>query len=331
MSINKNMFIFSGLLALILFSDKSFSGAQERPIIQVLPKVEVSAKVLKLGDLIRSSGLDANTVSELNGLSLGDAPRFGETRKFSDRGLSALLRYHLGLKEKELGNDLLDQVQLKIPHEVIVEGAGLVVSEAEIKTEVLSKISDACGSCQVEISQMKIGVLRKYPLEASWSIRLDNSNIRGPFSAKIEIVYQLKILDRVPITGTVHLYRDVPVAQSQLNIGDRVQESDVKFVRREVTTAQDMTPSMAELQNAKLRRGVRANQIVWRGDLERERLIHRGDQVEVFVSQESWKISLKAIAQDSGMIGDRIRVTSLTDHKKTLNGVVIGKGQVELQ
>ncbi len=315
---------------LVLFSFAVVSLASPKPRLEFRAKVVAKGETITLGDILSIEGLPPDVTRELTRLSLGTAPGFGERRTFSDRGLSSLLRYHVGLKEKEVGRELLEGATVVIPKEVIVEGAGLLVTEEQVRARILERARELCSTCKIEIAQVKLGHLKLYPPSSSWDVGLNGSALQGSFTGEIEVVDQYKLIDRVPLSGQFRISRKVAVLKRSLQTNDVIVSGDIEWVERDFNGSL-ITPAQAsELEKARARRPLASGHMIQSADLVREYPVRRGDAVEVLIRQEDWKVSVKGIAEQSGQVGEKIFVKNTASQKK-LSAVVVEPGVVEVK
>jgi flagella basal body P-ring formation protein FlgA len=69
---------------------------------------------------------------------------------------------------------------------------------------------------------------------------------------------------------------------------------------------------------------------VFPSDLKREPAAERGKAVKVIAGDELYEVSLSGVAEDTGHIGDLIKVRNI-ESKKVFTAVVVEKGVVKIQ
>ena len=80
-----------GIIYILILSLPVLSS--ETPTVRVLSKKTInSGTKVFLKDLIQTAGLTGKTVQELNRITLGDTPSKGETRIYSAKAISQILR-----------------------------------------------------------------------------------------------------------------------------------------------------------------------------------------------------------------------------------------------
>lgn len=315
-------------LALVLLAFDSFAAGMVK--ITFRPKVVTNAPALTLGEILQTEGLPQDVKKELDDLSLGTAPKFGERRTFSDRGLSTLLRYHLGLKEKELGRDFLSTALISIPREVVVEGAGLDLAESSLKQKIVDRAKELCPTCRIEVLKVETGTMRPYPPSSTWDLTLKEQKISSQLSGHIVIQDEANMLDKVTLQTDLRVFKKVPVLQRGLQMGELITPADVVWTERNLAAISNGAAVPAEMTNARTRRALPAGYIVTGNDIQRELTVKRGETVDVYIRNSDWNVSMKGIAEDSGRVGDAVRIRNPVTQKR-VSAVVIQPGVVEIR
>src|SRR6185312_11684951 len=75
---------------------------------------------------------------------------------------------------------------------------------------------------------------------------------------------------------------------------------------RDTSFAYDGIPQNDELSGKRLKQSLRAGDILWGSQLERERAVRRGDLVQLRSAEGSWEVSMSVVAQQDGFVGDVI-------------------------
>jgi flagella basal body P-ring formation protein FlgA len=109
-----------------------------------------------------------------------------------------------------------------------------------------------------------------------------------------------------------------------------VQPGDVTWDYRDTSYSFEGIPAQDEIAGKRVRRGLRAGDVIWASALEKEKAVRRGESVQVHVGEGAFEVTLNAVAQQDAFIGD---VVSLKNSKtnRLLTGEVVGQGEVELK
>ncbi|HEX4923333.1 MAG TPA: flagellar basal body P-ring formation chaperone FlgA [Bdellovibrionales bacterium] len=294
--------------------------------IEVHPKNLVKGERLTLGDIAEFKGFNAAETASLKSIALGNAPGYGEKRSYSNQALTEILRAHLKQLQASSGR----RIKLLIPDVVSVEGTGQTLSLETLRKGLAENLQRVCEACEYKIEDLRIPPIPAFSPQSVWSLRADYHKLRGPFNVPIEIVSPVGEKSVYWMTGRLSVWKSVPVATRLLSLQDRLEPSDIKWEKRDITFLPDTTPEEAELAGAQVRVAVGPQQILQRSHLVRKKALNRGEPVTITTGSTGWQITLKGIAQDAGYLGDTVRVLN-PDTKKIVTGIVVAQGQVEVK
>jgi len=313
----KFLILFFGLfVALSTYAEKKIS---------IRSHSLVSPGTLTMGDIAEFHGLSSVELSYFKRIPLGDAPSYGEERRFSNQGLSEMFRVYMKKIRSEEGKF----ISLNIPSEVVVNGSGLIITKSQIRNRLIKASKDSCNKCEIQIKDLRLPKISIFPPGSRW--RLSNKEkIKGPFTAALEVTEPSGNVRIFWISGKLLKFRGVPVATRVLNPGVRIQDGDFKFMRRDVTFARDSIPDKKGRIGCRVRIGLSTNHIIWRSHLARRRAVIRGQTVSVTTTDKRWSIRIQGIAQQNGLLGDFIKVLN-KESKRIIVGKVISDGVVQVQ
>lgn len=306
------------------------SVASAEAVIRVLPKVEVDAKeTITLGDITQFEDLDLSEkqIKKLQSVHLADAPKPGESRLFTDIGLAQVLRTHIRAIEQKTG----EKITLHMPAKVTVIRKPLRLEESAVAAELKKQMNALCLDCEFEISQLILPVLNQsIPSGSRWALKMRPELPKGSFSIPLEIKNEDSTRRLFWITGQVIVRKRVPVAKRLIAIGEKIQSNDISHELKDITFSVDQAADNVEIEASYASREIAANQVVWRSYLRRETATRQGELVRVIAGSESWQISVEGVAQQSGYVGDLIRV-KIPRTQKTVSGLIREKGVVEVR
>lgn len=243
----------------------------------------------------------------------------GERLELSTASLSQYLKRTLSDDEKKIFRFSLPKV-LKIK----IEYPELTLEQVE---KVLkSKWAPLCVDCKIEISQIQLPI-GKF---SNWELIVPQTIPKGSFNIPIRVKSLEGRDSQYWLQGRVEVLKQVPVAQRALYVGERVRSEDIRYEWRPITFATDGAPKENQLMGMRLKAAVAANEVVWSRNLEREKALKRGDQVRVYSSGGDWELSILAIAQKDGDLGDTVDL-KVGKSNKILSGVVTAQGEVEIK
>ncbi len=219
------------------------------------------------------------------------------------------------------------RVNVVIPKSVVIDTLKREISADQVTTELLQAWQPLCADCKLQVEALS---LPKISGVRDWTMKLSSDLPKGSFSIPVNLVKDNGSPAPAWISGRLLIKRRVPVAKRILNLGERVQESDVAFEYRDTSFSYDGIPQLEELNGRTLKQGLRAGDPIFRGMIEKEKAVRRGDLVTVKSGDGIWEVSMQAQALSDAYIGDVVNLK----HPKTnvaLSGQVTGKGEVELR
>lgn len=120
----------------------------------------------------------------------------------------------------------------------------------------------------------------------------------------------------------------VALAKTRLERGDRLDSSRVDWQWRPTSGMRTIPPAPDSLDKLRARTGISPGQAIWRNQLERLPVFHRGDLVMVHAGGRGASATIQAQAMDDGIPGVNARVKS--PFGKTLVGTTGADGTVKV-
>lgn len=308
---------------LILFTLVGFSWVlHSENVIRVRPSVYVPPNTeVKLSQLVDVGGLSPSVQNKLRSIAVSMAPNEGEKQELDDAGLLAVLRPIV--QEERVRTKR--QIQLVVPKTVTLLTSRAQLDRGTIESELIQAWKPLCTGCQLDIQSINIPNVKDI---RDWSLKISSDLPKGSFSVPISIIRADGSPLSAWVSGRLIVKRRVPVASHLLNINDRVTASDFNWVYRDTSFAIDGVPTAEDMVGHKLKQGLRADDILWKNMLERERAVRRGDLVQIRSSSGSWEVTMNAVAQEDGFIGDVINLKN-TKSNATLVGQITGHGEAD--
>jgi len=269
-----------------------------------------------LGDIVDMQGVDEGTKAQLMKLPLSAAPAVGETLEFSMTAISGMLRSAL---------DFADLPHVKIPHQVVIERSSHKWEAANVEKELMQLWQPSCLECKLELSDLTLPAGEF----SNWTLKAKAEMPKGGFSIPVEVRKDGQMVT-LWIQGQLTIRKLVPVAKRVLYFGERIQAADVEWIWRDVTMAQDGVPSSTDVLGRRIKTALRSGDIVFAGNLEREKALRRGEVARVISGHGEWEVSTNAIAQQDAEVGDTVTLKNPRTNRD-LTGVVVAKDEVEIR
>lgn len=310
-------------LSLIL-SSSAFAAS----IVAVKPAVELDAQKteIMLSDLVAAKGLSRAALEKFRSIKLSDAPAAGESRIFSKETIASSIQDDLEAVEKATG----ESFEIKIPSRVTVSKTKPSLSIAALRQQMTAKFKSLCADCEFEFTNMTAPTTVALPKDSTWALRVRSELPKGSFSYPIEVTVGENVVQTYWASGQIQIRRPVPVAAREIAFGERIQETDLVTQVKDVTYATDAVIATSDLTTGVAARQISIGQVVYRSSLRRELAVKSGDIVKVTSGTPDWEITLDGIAQDSGYIGDAIKV-KIPKSGKLISGSLREKGIVQVQ
>lgn len=310
------------ILFFLLFSNILWSlGAQARPEILVPERVEISQReILKLGDIAILRGGSVDLLSALDKITLRqDARELLLSQELKSQEILNLL------KNAMVDNEALKMANpiFKIPTQVHIEFSANPVSRDEVERKILNFLKVRCADCEYKIS------IQSTPITShkGWEMDFSQFSPRGGFLLPVR---EGATGGTKWISGTIQVSRLTPVTTRMVLQGERLQAQDIRMEMSDVTFAKDVVLRLEDIQGQIAIRNLAVGSPIWSSELKREPAVQKGQIVKANLIEEGFELSVSMQAEDSGLVGDTIKVKNL-DTKKNLSGLVIDKGMVKLQ
>ena len=143
----------------------------------------------------------------------------------------------------------------------------------------------------------------------------------GSIALSLAALESDRMLVRIPVSLKVRAFGKVAVMNKEVRQGRLISPDDFSFIEREITR-KDSNPvrTAEEASFKKLKRTVKAGQILTLDHLEIPPLIERGDEITLIVQYKGIRVSCPGKAWEKGRLGDRIMVRN--QYGKNLVGEV---------
>ena len=135
---------------------------------------------------------------------------------------------------------------------------------------------------------------------------------------------------KIYIGAYIHIYKEVWVANTVLQRGQAISRKNIVEERRDVTKmTRGHIPASSSIIGHRLKRNIRAFQVLTDNMLEREKLVKRGDRITIVSKSGNIVVQANGVALADGSKGDRIRVKNISS-KREIEAYVSDKHRVLL-
>lgn len=309
------------MLSELVLSLLMISEVRAASTISVRPKVNWTAKGdPRLSDLVDVQNLSPAAVAELEGVRI---PLLGRSMIPSED-----LRHHLRPVVQAERARTGQNVTLKLPDQVsLLAQNDRPFTPEEVIAVLKAAWQPLCEECELEFQKISLPAIAHV---IDWSLKPSTDLPKGGFTVPVELIKESGPAASAWVTGRLVIKRKVPVAKRMLSMQEQVAASDYTWEYKDTTLSYDGIPTVAELSGRRLKRAIRAGDVIWLSNLERQKAIRAGQPVQVRSKAAGWEVSLTVVAQQDAHVGDVIQLKNPKSNS-VLIGSVVGPGEVEIQ
>lgn len=277
---------------------------------------------IRLGTLINHQIDDAEISAKIYNLVVLEPFTSEGEKVFQSEELALALRKKLSFQD-------LQRVAVKIPETFKIKARRNYLYPSDISREIKEKALALCRDCQIEFDDLRIPDMNTK--EEILQVRLETQNLKSAGSFLLPLqVETSKTRNVFWITGRLSFYKEAPVAKRMILSNERIAASDFEIKRVNVSYAKDGIPNLQDLAGKISARNLSVGQPIFMADLKKEPAAVRGQTMKVLVGSDNFEVASTGTAEESGSVGDMIRVKS-HDSQKVLSGVLVDKGTVRIQ
>jgi flagella basal body P-ring formation protein FlgA len=208
--------------------------------------------------------------------------------------------------------------------------AGTSLREAVVKffNEELTRFG---GRADVVFGQTDSQVLELCSPPFDFVVRRRGGSDLGTVHLEISVLAEGEVVQRIPLTVSARMVREVVVARGPINQEAVIRESDLTTARMSFTRLDRLglcDPSLVVGQRAK--RFIAAGDKIEMELLEQVPLVVRGQLVTLVSSVGGIEVVTTAKAMGNGYLGDGIAVRDANDRRRSFDGTIIGPGKVRV-
>lgn len=301
------------VLSLIALLATSFAHAEDKARVSFAKEVEVHAKTkVTLYDLVELQIGKAEILNDFKNLVVVED---FNTEELTIAGPQILKKF----KESFKG------LFLEMPSHIKIKKSATVVSNQQVKREVLNHLRSLCADCDFAVSSLVVPAIHNPQIEIDFA----KLPIKGSFMIPISEVTNKGLTQRW-ITGQIKTYKDVLITTKMIQMGQRITTADLRIKKSDITFVKETDVNMEEFVGQLTSRPISPNTVLARTDIKREPAVKRGSPIKVTAGTEQFEISISGVAEENGFAGDTIRFKN-SETQKVMTGVVTEPGTVRIQ
>lgn len=311
-------------MSFLIFSLFCFSTAAEPTPIEFKNEISIAATAtqLTLWDILANKE-DWSAQRELiQNLSFALPAK---TQQISNSELSKWMRFQVVEVRKIFG----DYAKWTLPKSILIRRTGYEFTAKGVEAQLIRSWTEKCKDCRFRFVSLSVPPLQKSKNYRSWNLQLPDEVPKGSFSIRLDVENDLGLSERYWISGQLQVSKRVPVAARALELGARLEKSDIKEEWKDISFSTDSFLPMESLVGKAIRRAKKSDDWIQSGDIVREKAVRRGENVKLYVGKGGWEISMQGLADQDGSVGDTINVRN-PKTSRVLTGLVRGVREVEL-
>ena len=310
------------LAAALLAASAATALAQSSEDVIATPalraSVTVSSDVVRIGDILDNAGTAAL-------IAIYRAPDLGTTGSLPTEKVLATLQAHqvIGVDTKDIKTISVTRLSRPLPAREIELQVGRAL-------EHRSGLGDAAN-----ISLTFDRDVRDIQLEASNTGTLQPASTRyDPRSGRFDISFEISneagaTATTLRFTGTAIETVEAAVLTRDVERSEVLKSSDVIAQRRPRAEVGSDAATRRLAVGMQMRKQLHAGQALRVSDLAKADLVQRDDNVILIYESTGLYLTIRGKAMEGGTEGDVVNVLNLQS-KRTVSGVVIGRGQVAI-
>ncbi|KAA3659024.1 MAG: flagella basal body P-ring formation protein FlgA, partial [Calditrichaeota bacterium] len=151
---------------------------------------------------------------------------------------------------------------------------------------------------------------------------------KGHTAFELRVINNGKTVNRTKVTGILRTFENVAVAKTTIDRGTRLNRTDFHLEKKETTYIPgDPMRAQHVVEAIESRVRIPKGKIIMQNMVADIPSVRKGETIQLEIKAGSVFLQTEALSQQDGAVDDIIRVW-LQDTRKTLKGIVVGKGKV---
>ena len=315
------------LLAVLMLAALPVFAAPGPATLTLLEKVALDDAEVVLGQLGKFSGGDPRTVAALKAVRIGRAPLPGRSRTVS--------RDYILLRLRQSGLDAAD-LTVAGPREVTLHRRAVTLSNAEIEMMVRDFVTTnpPIRGADLSITGVRVpgGDVRLPTGDIEHEMQyLPQGGSSGTLPVNLFFSIDGEPVERRTATVAVVVMKAVPVTRNPIARYQMIQPEDLMMQTMDVAGLPANTVlAYEDIAGQRARRSIGPQRVLRKDQFEFPPAVKRGDRVSIVAETAGLRITTVGEVQNTGRVGDRVRVVNL-DSNKTLSARVVDAKTVQVQ
>lgn len=295
--------------------------AQHRPEIIFESSIEISERPQwVLGDLVR---LKHHSVAFLELIESYPISAEAISQGLDPQSIREIYKALVGMFPQVTDENpklvLPQKIELKV-----VQG----FSESFFRRKILNHLLVQCAPCEISIQKTQVPV-KEIPKD--WAVSWSELKLSPSILVPLHSSSPSALNSAFWVSLQIKIKRMALVARRNLNYEETVGDADFEEKMTEMTFSKEDPLGFEALKTyQKTARPIAKGRAIFPADLKKEHAALRGKTVKVMAGEAGFEISLSALAEESGHVGDIIRVKNV-ESKRIFSAVIVERGVVKIQ
>jgi flagella basal body P-ring formation protein FlgA len=279
--------------------------------------VNVASDVVRIGDVVDNAGNAAQ-------IAIYRAPDLGTTGSLSTAQVLSALRAHqvIGVDTKDLKAISMTRLARTLDSKDIE----LQVARALERRNGLGEAANLSLTFDRDVQTLQLDASNTGNLQPV-AVRYDQRS--GRFDVSFEVANDASVPTKLRFTGSAIETVEAAVLARGVERNEVLKSSDVMIERRPKAEVGNDAAGRDAAVGMQARRQLRAGQALRVTDLTKPDLVTRDQNVTLIYESSGLYLTIRGKALEGGTEGDVVNVLNLQS-KRTVSGVVVGRGQVSV-
>jgi flagellar basal body P-ring formation protein FlgA len=285
----------------------SVSALAKQGEIVISSATEISPRdVITAYDIVETKNISRDTLERLKNIVVATDKSANITKKDLIKKLRIVDSYFM------------------FPSEVKLLRSKQFISRMEVERKIKNHLLANCHKCDFRININSVPKIVTSDWEMDLNVDLNKKTIMVP-------VYSTSQPDKKGwITAEVKKYLNVAVLNRDVKFGEPITEAMITTDVRYVPAGADIVLNKEALIGMQSTKFLPAGEMINYRDLKRETVMKKGQIVKAVFGKEAFEVSISALAEESGAIGDVIKFKNV-DSQKMFSAKIEERGLVRIE
>lgn len=298
-----------------VFLSLMVSYAEARIEMSLPAEVHISAQAgLEFTDIAEFKELSRNDYAQLEKItlmSIPDRPQEEFDLIITKKEILQWLK-HEDLRSLNLRPSIPEQIKIKVTQSI---------SSEEIQRKLRHQVQLICANCEVEAEMDRVPQFQS----KNWKFEFGDFKIRSSM-----MVSGLAGQTLVWIPLKMKIYQMVPMTTKWLVPSQKIAFEDLQMQRVNIANLKGQFVDSSELVGQLAQRSISPGSPLSSADVRRDPIVKRGQIVNAIMTDGAFEISAQMVAEESGFVGDTIKVKN-SETKKILPAKIQNESNVVIK